>query len=55
MSADASEQSGEVRIAADGQAYCYKQFVQHYGRENAKWHWRRAIASDAVATEHGVC
>ena len=53
MSADASAQSGEVRIAADGQAYCYEQFVQHYGHENAKWHWRRAIASDAFATEHG--
>ena len=51
MNADASPQSGEVRVAADGQAYCYEQFVQHYGRENAEWHWRRAVASDAFATE----
>ena len=54
MSAD------EVRIAADGEAYTYQEFVEHYGEMVAKRRWREASVGDrsapstAAATEHGA-
>ena len=45
MSAPATQQSDELRIANDGNVYTWQQFLRHYGQAAALRHWHAACLS----------